>query len=132
MLEIRIDNTIRMEGELDQISETYPVEVTHKGSSLYLRYRNSEDQQVVLKGTAREWVMTRFASPKSIMRFSLDGLTQSLFVTNHGQLPIYIQTQSLDYAENDQHVRISYSLYLDPDCQQELAHYDLAISWGNF
>ena len=132
MLEIRIDNTIRMEGEMDRIFETYPVEVTDKGASLYLRYRNSEDQQVILKGTAREWVMTRFATPKSIMRFSLDNLTQSLFVTNHGQLPIYIQTQTLDYVENDQCVAISYSLYLDPDCQQELAQYNLAISWGRF
>ena len=132
MVTIYITNTVQMDSEIDTIEEVFQGEVLEKGANLYLRYRNQEDQQVVLKGSDREWVMSRFATPKSIMRFSLDSVTQSLFVTNHGQLPIYIQTQSLVYEKELSRVRISYSLYLDAEGQQALAHYDLVISWESF
>ncbi|KXT76225.1 hypothetical protein STRDD12_00721 [Streptococcus sp. DD12] len=121
-----------MNTEIDVIEEVYQGEVVEKGATLYLRYRNQENEQVVLKGSDQEWVMSRFSRPKSIMRFSVEGLTQSFFVTHQGQLPIYIQTQSLVYEKNRSQVSMSYSLYLDAEGQEELAHYDLLVSWGNF
>ncbi len=132
MVSIHIKNTVQMNSELDVIEEVFQGEILEKGTNLYLRYRNQENEQVVLKGSTKEWVMSRFATPKSIMRFSMEGVTQSLFVTNQGQLPIYIQTQSLVYEKELSQVSVSYSLYLDADLQQELAHYDLVISWKDY
>ena len=69
-MQIRIQNTIRFGEEMEIVDQYYQGEWKEKAGFQYLLYTNEEDEKVVLKFSNDELVMTRFSTPKSIMRFN--------------------------------------------------------------
>lgn len=68
-MQIYLRNEIRMDEEMEVIVQAFPVEVMEKNGQCYLLYQNEEDEKVVIKADELEMVMTRFSTPKTIMRF---------------------------------------------------------------
>lgn len=68
-MQIRIQNTIRFGEEMEIVDQYYQGEWKEKAGFQYLLYTNEEDEKVALKFSNDELVMTRFSTPKSIMRF---------------------------------------------------------------
>ena len=54
---------------MEIVDQYYQGEWKEKAGFQYLLYTNEEDEKVALKFSNDELVMTRFSSPKSIMRF---------------------------------------------------------------
>ncbi|HFI2691705.1 TPA: DUF1934 domain-containing protein [Streptococcus suis] len=109
-MNIRLRNEIDLDGQLEVIDQTFPVEVKKKDGKLYLIYQNEEEEKVVLKCDEQELVMTRFSNPKSIMRFVKN---QEAIVTIPTPLGIqHFVTQTILYQ-------------LSADQQELILHYDL-------
>ena len=68
-MQIRIQNTIRFGEEMEIVDQYYQGEWKEKAGFQYLLYTNEEDEKVALKFSNDELIMTRFSTPKSIMRF---------------------------------------------------------------
>lgn len=109
-MNIRLRNEIDLDGQMEVIDQTFPVEVKKKDGKLYLIYQNEEEEKVVLKCDEQELVMTRFSNPKSIMRFVKN---QEAIVTIPTPLGIqHFVTQTILYQ-------------LSADQQELILHYDL-------
>ncbi len=66
-MQIRLRNEIQLDGQMEVVDQSYPVEATSKNGHLYLIFTNEEKEKTVIKCDADELVMTRFSNPKSIM-----------------------------------------------------------------
>ncbi|HFI0255942.1 TPA: DUF1934 domain-containing protein [Streptococcus suis] len=109
-MHIYLKNEIDLDGQLEVIAQAFPVEVKKKEGKVYLIYKNDENEKVVIKCDDNELVMTRFSTPKSIMRF-----------VNNQEAIVTIPTPM-----GIQHFVTQTSLYkLDVDKQELLLHYDL-------
>ncbi|HFU4202901.1 TPA: DUF1934 domain-containing protein [Streptococcus suis] len=109
-MHIYLKNEIDLDGQLEVIDQAFPVEVKKKEGKVYLIYKNDENEKVVIKCDDNELVMTRFSTPKSIMRF-----------VNNQEAIVIIPTPM-----GIQHFVTQTSLYkLDVDKQELLLHYDL-------
>lgn len=107
-MNIRLRNEITLEDQVEIVDQVFPVTVQEKNDFLYLHYTNEEGEKVVLKCNEKELVMTRFSTPKSLMRFLADkaaivtittplGLQHFKTVTRHYQLSIEKQVLTLAY-----------------------------------
>ena len=67
-MHIRLQNEIDLDGQVEIIDQRFQVEVKEKDGHLYLVFVNDEAEKVVIKCDDEELVMTRFSTPKSIMR----------------------------------------------------------------
>ena len=67
-MQIRLRNEIQLDGQMEVVDQSYPVEATSKNGHLYLIFINEEMEKTVIKCDTAELVMTRFSNPKSIMR----------------------------------------------------------------
>ena len=65
-------NRIQFDEQLEVVDQLYDVEVREKGDYSYLLFYNEEKEKVVLKFHQEELVMSRFSTPKTIMRFLKD------------------------------------------------------------
>ncbi|KXT72402.1 hypothetical protein STRDD10_01943 [Streptococcus sp. DD10] len=120
-------NEIQLDGQLEVVDHVYEVEIKEKGDVTYLLYENEEKERVVLKVEEEELVMTRFSTPKSIMRFVKD---QEAVVTL--PTPIGIQhfvTVTSQYELRDQSLVLHYQLK-QLDGKKVFATYKMKINWG--
>ncbi|HFU4218507.1 TPA: DUF1934 domain-containing protein [Streptococcus suis] len=127
-MNIRLRNEIDLDGQLEVIDQTFPVEVKEKDGKLYLIYQNEEEEKVVLKCDDQELVMTRFSNPKSIMRFVKN---QEAIVTIPTPLGIqHFVTQTILYqlSADQQELILHYDLN-GLENQQKFASYKMRISW---
>ena len=68
-MKIRMRNTIQFDEQLEVIDQLYNVEVREKEIIAICFSTMRKKEKVVLKFHEEELVMTRFSSPKTIMRF---------------------------------------------------------------
>ena len=127
-MKIRIQNRIQIDEQVEQIDQSYDVDWTQKGAYHYLLFKNEEGEKVVLKFHDEELVMTRFSTPKSLMRFIKGGealigiptpvgIQQFITKTSHYQVDLKKQTLELHYQLRT------------PDGGRTFADYQMEISW---
>lgn len=125
-MKIRMRNTIQFDEQLEVIDQLYDVEVHEKGDYRYLLFYNEEKEKVVIKFYGQELVMTRFSTPKTIMRFLKDSDSLAYIPTPMGMQEFIIQTNR--YQVDGQ------KIYLDYQLQNQEGHpfasYQLEITWG--
>lgn len=126
-MQIRIQNTIRFGEEMEIVDQYYQGEWKEKAGFQYLLYTNEEDEKVALKFSNDELVMTRFSTPKSIMRFNKNEDGGAIIPT-----PMWIQqfliTTDLFQLELSR-LQVTYRL-LTLDGEQEFANYQLLVEWA--
>ena len=125
-MKIRMRNRIQFDEQLEVIDQLYDVEVHEKGDYRYLLFYNEEKEKVVIKFHGQELVMTRFSTPKTIMRFLKDSDSLAYIPTPMGMQEFIIQTNR--YQVDGQ------KIYLDYQLQNQEGHpfasYQLEITWG--
>ena len=125
-MKIRMRNRIQFDEQLEVIDQLYDVEVHEKGDYSYLLFYNEEKEKVVLKFHDQELVMTRFSSPKTIMRFLRDSDSLAYIPTPMGMQEFIIQTNR--YQVDGQKIELAYQLQTQEG--QTFASYQLEITWG--
>lgn len=125
-MKIRMRNTIQFDEQLEVIDQLYDVEVREKGDYSYLLFYNEEKEKVVIKFHGQELVMTRFSSPKTIMRFLRDSDSLAYIPTPMGMQEFIIQTSR--YEVEGQKIHVDYQLQNKEG--HPFASYQLEITWG--
>ena len=126
-MQIRIQNTIRFGEEMEIVDQCYQGEWKEKAGFQYLLYTNEEDEKVVLKFSNDELVMTRFSTPKSIMRFNKNEDGGAIIPTPMG-IQQFLITTDLFQLELSR-LQVTYRL-LTLDGEQEFANYQLLVEWA--
>lgn len=126
-MQIRIQNTIRFGEEMEIVDQYYQGELKEKAGFQYLLYTNEEDEKVVLKFSNDELVMTRFSTPKSIMRFNKNEDGGAIIPTPMGIQQFLITTDLFQLEPS--RLQVTYRL-LTLDGEQEFANYQLLVEWA--
>lgn len=125
-MKIRMRNTIQFDEQLEVVDQLYEVEVRKKGDYRYLLFYNEEKEKVVLKFDDKELIMTRFSTPKTIMRF-LKGTDSLAYIpTPMGLKEFIIQTSH--YEVGEEKIELAYQLQNKEGLP--FADYRLEITWG--
>ena len=125
-MKIRMRNTIKFDEQLEVIDQLYDVELREKGDFSYLLFYNEEQEKVVLKFNGEELVMSRFSSPKTIMRFLKDSDSLAYIPTPMGLQEFIIQTSH--YEVGEEKIELAYQLQNKEGVP--FANYSLEITWG--
>ena len=125
-MKIRMRNRIQFDEQLEVVDQLYDVEVHKKGDYSYLLFYNAEKEKVVLKFHEEELVMTRFSSPKTIMRFLKASDSLAYIPTPMGMQEFIIQTNH--YKLDGQKIELAYQLQNQEG--HPFASYQLEITWG--
>lgn len=126
-MQIRIQNTIRFGEEMEIVDQYYQGEWKEKAGFQYLLYTNEEDEKVVLKFSNDELVMTRFSTPKSIIRFNKNEDGGAIIPTPMGIQQFLITTDLFQLEPS--RLQVTYRL-LTLDGEQEFANYQLLVEWA--
>lgn len=126
-MQIRIQNTIRFGEEMEIVDQYYQGKWKEKAGFQYLLYTNEEDEKVVLKFSNDELVMTRFSTPKSIMRFNKNEDGGAIIPTPMGIQQFLITTDLFQLEPS--RLQVTYRL-LTLDGEQEFANYQLLVEWA--
>ncbi|HFI0340845.1 TPA: DUF1934 domain-containing protein [Streptococcus suis] len=127
-MNIRLQNEIDLDGQLEVIDQAFPVEVRVKDGKHYLIYQNEEEEKVVIKCDEEELVMTRFSNPKSIMRFVKEQEAIVTIPTPMGIQHFITQTNLYELSTEQQELVLHYDLN-GLENQQKFASYKMKISW---
>lgn len=127
-MEVTIKNTIKIGQEIEKVLEVHKCEPFKKENALFLTYQNSENEKVILKLTKSEFVMTRFSSPKSVMTFHKDRLSDVAIPTPLGYQYFQTNCQTFNFFEQDSTLKIMYDL-IQTGTEEIFASYRLEISW---
>ena len=127
-MHIRLKNEIDLDGKVEIIDQRFQVEVKEKDGHLYLVFVNDEAEKVVIKCDDEELVMTRFSTPKSIMRFISNKEIIVTIPTPMGIQHFVTNTKNYQLNRSEQYLRLQYDL-MGLENQQRFASYDMAISW---
>lgn len=126
-MKIRMKNEIQLDGQMEVVDQVYEVDYKDKGDYAYLIYENEDQERVVLKFHDKELVMTRFSTPKTIMRFVKD---EEAVVTLPTPMGIqHFVTDTSHYQLTDQVLQLHYQLK-PLEGEQIFASYQMEISWG--
>ena len=125
-MKIRMRNTIKFDEQLEVIDQLYDVELREKGDFSYLLFYNEDQEKVVLKFNGEELVMSRFSSPKTIMRFLKDSDSLAYIPTPMGLQEFIIQTSH--YEVGEEKIELVYQLQNKEGVP--FANYRLEITWG--
>lgn len=129
-MQLHLRNEIDLGGDIEIIEKSYPVDVTEKNGFHYLVFVNEEDEKVIIKCSDEELVMTRFSSPKSVMRFHKDKRALVSLPTPMGVQHFVTETSLFRMDQTQQSIRIDYVLkYQDPESQTIFAEYQLELKW---
>ncbi|MBS8100188.1 DUF1934 domain-containing protein [Streptococcus suis] len=127
-MDIHLRNEIDLDGQIEVVDQQFQVEVKEKDGNLYLIYSNDEAEKVVIKCDEEELVMTRFSTPKSIMRFISGKEAIVTILTPLGIQHFVTDTKRYQLNRSDQSVQLQYELK-GLENQQLFASYNLEISW---
>ncbi|HFI0351185.1 TPA: DUF1934 domain-containing protein [Streptococcus suis] len=127
-MNIRLRNEIDLDGQLEVIDQTFPVEVKEKDEKLYLIYQNDEAEKVVIKCDENELVMTRFSNPKSIMRFVKEQDAIVTIPTPMGIQHFVTQTDFYKLSLEQQELILHYDLN-GLENHKKFASYKMHIEW---
>ena len=125
-MKIRMRNKIQFDDQLEVIDQLYDVELREKGDFSYLLFYNEEQEKVVVKFNGEELVMSRFSTPKTIMRF-LKGVDSLAYIpTPMGMQEFIIKTSH--YEVGEEKIELVYQLQNKEGVP--FANYRLEITWG--
>ncbi|HFI0621511.1 TPA: DUF1934 domain-containing protein [Streptococcus suis] len=127
-MNIRLQNEIDLDGQLEVIDQTFPVEVRVKDGKHYLIYQNEEEEKVVIKCDEEELVMTRFSNPKSIMRFIKEQEAIVTIPTPMGIQHFVTQTNLYELSAEQQELVLHYDLN-GLENHKKFASYKMHIEW---
>ena len=128
-MQIRLRNEIQLDGQMEVVDQSYPVEATSKNGHLYLIFINEEMEKTVIKCDTAELVMTRFSNPKSIMRFLPE---KEAIVTLHTPLGIQHFVTATDHYQlktEEGKIELHYALK-QLEGEGIFATYRMEIGWG--
>lgn len=128
IMQLQIRNKIIMDNEVEWVDESYPVTVTPKNQYLYLTYVNEEDEKVIIKCNQEELVMTRFSTPKSIMRFHAQNPAVVFIPTPLGIQHFKTETSHYVFDPDKKSVTLHYCLKA-LEGESALADYELELRW---
>ena len=117
-----------MDEQVEQIDQSYDVDWTQKGAYHYLLFKNEEGEKVVLKFHDEELVMTRFSTPKSLMRFIKGGEALVGIPTPIGMQQFITKIRHYQVDLKKQIIELHYQLRT-PDGERTFADYQMEISW---
>lgn len=127
-MKLHIKNKIDLDGQVELVEQSYPVKLTEKNGHIYLTYTNEEKEPVMLKCNDQELIMTRFSTPKSIMRFHRETPALVAIPTPVGLQHLQTQTSVYELNTKEQNLKIHYQLkQLEGD--SVFANYQLEIKW---
>ncbi len=127
-MKLHIKNKIDLDGQVELVEQSYPVKLTEKNGHIYLTYTNEEKETVTLKCNDQELIMTRFSTPKSIMRFHRETPALVAIPTPVGLQHLQTQTSVYELNTKEQNLKIHYQLkQLEGD--SVFANYQLEIKW---
>ncbi|MFQ6810253.1 MAG: DUF1934 domain-containing protein [Streptococcus sp.] len=124
-MKIRIQNQIQFDDQLEVMDQYYEG-MEGKGGYHYLLYVNEEGEKIALKFHDQELTMTRFSTPKSIMKFMASEKGHALIPTPLGMQQFVIDTKEYTLEQNK--LGLSYQL-LTADESQQFATYRLELTW---
>lgn len=127
-MNIQLHNEIDLDGQVEIIHQEFEVEVVDKQGHLYLLYRNEEDEKVAIKCNEEELVMTRFSSPKTIMRFVREKEAIVTIPTPMGIQHFVTDTKHYQLNREKQLLSLRYDLKA-LETQEGFASYSMEISW---
>lgn len=126
-MKIELNNEIDVDGQLEVFHEVYEAKLTSKGEFSYLVYHNHEDEKVVIKFNQHELVMTRFATPNTIMRFVADDQALATIPSPMGLQKLVTRTNRFELAANQ--LRLGYDLLPHAEADSPFASYHMTIRW---
>lgn len=127
-MQIRLKNEIKLDDQLEVIDQIYDVEVTEKNNQHYLVFTNEENEKVIIKAGDKELVMTRFSTPKSLMRIVLEEEAIVVIPTPMGLQHFVTDTYAYSLHRENQAIQLQYDLKaLGSD--QIFASYKMDIQW---
>ena len=127
-MKLHIKNKIDLDGQVELVEQSYPVKLTEKNGHIYLTYTNEEKETVMLKCNDQELIMTRFSTPKSIMRFHRELPALVAISTPVGMQHLQTQTSVYELDTKEQNLKIHYQLkQIEGD--NVFANYQLEIKW---
>ena len=109
-MKLHIKNKIDLDGQVELVEQSYPVKLTEKNGHIYLTYTNEEKETVMLKCNDQELIMTRFSTPKSIMRFHRETPALVTIPTPVGLQHLQTQTSVYELDTKEQNLKIHYQL----------------------
>lgn len=127
-MNIQLHNEIDLDGQVEIIHQEFEVEVVDKQGYLYLLYRNEEDEKVAIKCNEEELVMTRFSSPKTIMRCVREKEAIVTIPTPMGIQHFVTDTKHYQLNREKQFLSLRYDLKA-LETQEGFASYRMEISW---
>ncbi|HEL2382860.1 TPA: DUF1934 domain-containing protein [Streptococcus suis] len=127
-MNIHLRNEIDLDGQIEVVDQQFQVEVKEKDGNIYLIYSNDEAEKVVIKCDEEELVMTRFSTPKSIMRFISGKEAIVTIPTPLGIQHFVTQTSQYELKAEQQELILHYVLK-GLENQQILAGYKMKIIW---
>lgn len=127
-MDIHLRNEIDLDGQIEVVDQQFQVEVKEKDEILYLIYSNDEAEKVVIKCDEDELVMTRFSTPKSILRFISGKEAIVTIPTPLGIQHFVTQTSQYELKAEQQELILHYVLK-GLENQQKFASYKMKISW---
>ena len=128
-MKIRLRNEIQIDNQVEVVDQVYPVEVMQKKGQVYLIFSNEEEEKTVIKCDDKELVMTRFSTPKSIMRFLPE---KEAIVTLHTPLGIQHFVTATDHYQlkaEEGKIELHYALK-QLEGEGIFATYRMEIGWG--
>lgn len=127
-MKVDIKNKITIDKDTEEIHEVYDCDLTEKGQYLYLIYRNTEDEKVVIKLNDNNMTMSHFSKPQSIMKFYQAKESLIAVPTPIGIQQFILKTNDYQFDQLTKTLSINYDLK-QVDGESVFASYDLTIRW---
>ena len=128
-MKIRLRNEIQIDNQVEVVDQVYPVEVMQKKGQVYLIFSNEEEEKTVIKCDDKELVMTRFSTPKSIMRFLPEKESVVALHTPLGLQHFVTDTKYYHLDHPHQRLELHYDLK-QLEGEGIFASYQMEIRWG--
>lgn len=127
-MQIHLRNEIDLGGQMEVIDQRFPVEVTEKNGHYYFVFTNDENEKVMIKSNSEELTMTRFSTPKSVLRFHRDNPVMVSIPTPLGYQHLLTKTSTYHADFDHQLIKMNYELK-QPETESVFAEYQMEISW---
>ena len=118
-MQLTLNNEINLGDQTELIHEVHRCDLT---------YHNEEKEKVVVKFNHESMVMTRFSSPKSVMRFHHKEPALVMIPTPLGIQRLATATEYYHLDMDKQKLTIHYKLTQENGAS--FASYRLSLSWG--
>ncbi|MGT2906408.1 DUF1934 domain-containing protein [Streptococcus dentiloxodontae] len=129
-MQIHLRNEIDLDGQKEVIDQTYWVDLTEKNGFSYFIFVNEEKERVVIKCNDQELIMTRFSSPKSILRFHREVEALVTISTPMGVQHLMTETSKFVFDKSNRSIQLNYVLKQpDLETQDIFAKYQLELTW---